>query len=105
MGNERFIGDVAEHDGGLLPRDRLMSSQRGENIYLSAHVLQNVIVGIGDKTGVGVEAGKVGRKDQHAPGVPSGQTGQQRVGNLLPRQAGLCFRDPEYIHITHRCTR
>ena len=105
VGNEFFIGDVAEHDGGLLPRDRLVSPQRGEDIHLSAHVLQNVIVGVGDKTGVGVEPGKVGRQDQHTPGVPAGQTGQQRVGDLLPRQAGLCFRDLEYVHITHRCTR
>ena len=83
VGNQLFVGYVAEHGKGLFLCHWLMGTQCRHDVHLGPHVLKNMVVGVGDESGVGMIPRKIRWKDQHTSWMAVFQALPQRVRDLL----------------------
>ena len=71
MRNEFLKRNVTEHEGRLFFGHRNMGAQRRHDVDLYAALGQDMVVRIGNKTCIGVEAGKVRRDNENMMQFPA----------------------------------
>ena len=79
--------DVSEHIGGFLLGDRAVRAERGHHVHPCAHIGQHVVVAVGDKAGVGMVTGIVGREQQNLLGLAALQRTAKSRANFVAAQA------------------
>ena len=99
MGNQGFVGNIAEHESGLLPAYRLVSAKSRKNIYLAPPFLQRMVINIRNVSRIRMITGKIRRNNQHLLKRSSLQAVKQSFPYFFGRQSAFRVCDP--VNIFH----